>query len=273
MNFRIFLHVGVCVCAGLMLASTAQSAVTLPFGDTFLNGTLDFQYASSGAARIEPVLYVDSNENFGPGALATVYVPPGNVNAGTGLEFDYSFSGEGSSTLEVVYTVTNHTGLAWTGLRFFADVSGDTFDTLLEIPKVNSGVPAAGDPDNWGVDDFFSGDLFFTDILTNANLDGTDHCGGLACEAEGALQWNLATLNNAQTWMITVLLSDNGAINSNLSLQFELADAFGTALSPLETLSISGQAAVVPLPGGLILLLSVLPALGFARRKSWLARL
>ena len=56
-------------CATLLACATgaAHAAVTLPSGDAFLDGTLEFFYADNGSARIDPALYVDSNELFAPG--------------------------------------------------------------------------------------------------------------------------------------------------------------------------------------------------------------
>lgn len=255
------------VCLLLALPATSQATVTLPFGDLFLNGTLDFRYATDGSARIDPVLYVDSNENFGAGALASVFAPPDTVAAATGLEYGYSFSGAGSGALDIAYTIGNQTGIAWTGLRFFVDVSGDTFDDLLELPTIETGPGDAGDATGWGVDDFISGDLFLTDILSSAELDGENHCAGIACMAEGGLQWNLDTLPDGQTWLIRVRLSDDGSALGKVALRMQLADAVGAALDG-QQLSVSGQAVVVPLPGGLMLLLGALPLLAAGGRRS-----
>ena len=251
-------------CATLLACATgaAHAAVTLPSGDAFLDGTLEFLYADSGSARIDPALYVDSNELFAPGALAEVYATPVGAEFATGLVFDYSFSGAGTDTLTVVYGITNQTGLNWTGLRFLADVSGDPFDGLLELASVRGAPLTAADPAAWGIDDFDTGNLYINDILGAGQLDNSDGCGGVACPAEGALQWNLDQLADGQRWVITVQLSDAGLVGSQRWIEFALDDGGPTG----EVLSFSGQAMVVPLPAAAWLLLGGVPLLAARRR-------
>jgi hypothetical protein len=256
---------GLVACAAMSFLSPAQAAVTLPSGDTFLNGTLEFSWASNGSARIDPALYVGGDENF-PTGLDTVYLPPGNVTAGTGLQFDYSIAGMGTDQFSINYRIMNDTGKDWHNLRFIADVSGDPFDPLKEIPSVNWPAAVPGDPDNSGVDDFFAGDLFVVDILNDGDLDGIDHCGGVACEAEGALQWNLAILSDGAFWNIDILLSDAGASLSDRWIAFDLADAAGVVLAPAETLMFSGTATTVPVPASVFLVGGALPLVGLFRR-------
>jgi hypothetical protein len=256
------------LAAGLLLMpALAAAAVSLPSGDPFLNGTLDLAYRSSGAVRLDPVLYVDSNENFAPGALATVYAPIDTVEAATGLDFGYSVSGVGSGTVAVSYTVTNTTGLDWTGLRFFAVVAGDPFDALLEIAGQGGSALDDRDPARWGIDDFQAGDLFLNDVLTAATLDATNHCGATACAAEAGLEWHLDTLPDGMTWLVRVLLSEEGVTLGNVALSLTLADAAGDPLVPFETLHVSGTATLVPLPGGLALLAAPVSLLLTMRRR------
>lgn len=260
MKSPLKIRAAVCACLLVGLPATTQATMTLPFGDIFLNGTLDFRYATDGAARIDPVLYVDSNETFGPGALATVFAPPDTVTGATGLDYSYSFTGAGTGALEMTYAIGNQTGITWTGLRFFVDVSGDPFDDLLEIPVIEVGTTDSGDPVGWGADDFVAGDLFLNDILSAAKLDGENHCAGAACAAEGGLQWDLDALPNGQTWLVRVRLSDDGSTLGKVVLRMQLANGLGTALDG-QVLSVSGSAVVVPLPGALLLMLGALSTL------------
>ena len=160
----------------------------------------------------------------------------------------------------MTYAIGNQTGITWTGLRFFVDVSGDPFDDLLEIPVIEVGITDSGDPVGWGADDFVAGDLFLTDILSAAKLDGENHCAGAACAAEGGLQWDLDALPNGQTWLVRVRLSDDGSTLGKVALRMQLANGLGTALDG-QVLSVSGSAVVVPLPGALLLMLGALSLL------------
>ena len=253
-------------CAALLtcVMSVPQAAVTLPSGDSFQDGTLEFLYAANGSARIDPALYVDSNELFGPGALGEVYATPTGAEFATGLVFDYAFSGIGTDTMTITYGITNETGLTWTGLRFLADVSGDPFDSLLELASVRGAPLTPADPVAWGIDDFDTGNLYINDILGAGQLDNSDGCGGVACAAEGALQWNLEQLADGQRWVITVQLSDAGLVGSQRWLEFALDDGGPTG----EVLSFSGQAVVVPLPAAAWLLLGGMPLLTVRRRAA-----
>lgn len=266
---RIRAALGTCLLLGL--PAMTQATMTLPFGDIFFNGTLDFNYAADGAARIDPVLYVDSNETFGPGAFATVFAPPDTVTGATGLDYAYSFTGAGTGALDMTYEIGNQTGLTWTGLRFFVAVSGDPFDTLLELPTIETGSTDSGDPAGWGADDFNTGDLFLTDILNAAELDGENHCAGAACAAEGGLQWNLDALPSGKTWLVRVRLSDDESTLGKVALRMQLADGLGAALDG-QLLSVSGQAVVVPVPGALLLMFGALSTLVVSNRRSGRAR-
>jgi len=257
-----FLMTGACAALLVCMTSAAQSAVTLPSGDSLQDGTFEFLYGEQGSARIDPALYVDSNELFGPGALAEVYATPVGAEFATGLAFDYAYSGVGTDTMTIVYGITNATGLTWTGLRFLADVSGNPFDGLLELASVRGAPLTTADPAAWGIDDFATGNLYINDILGAGQLDNSDGCGGVACAAEGALQWNLDQLADGQRWVITVQLSEAGLVGSQRWLEFALDDGGPTG----EVLSFSGQATVVPLPAAAWLLLSAVPLLAVRRR-------
>lgn len=191
------------------LGTSAQAAVVLPTGDTFLNGTFEFTWASNGAARIDPALYVGGNAAF-PSGRDQTFVPPDGIIASTGLAFDYLVGGFGTGTVRITYRVAKHTDTSWHNLRFSGDVSGDTFDAHKEFVAALGAAGGAGEATRFGIADFFTGDLLSSDVLNNGQLDDSDHCQG-ACEAEGALQWQLDVLGQGETWQIDVLLSDIGA--------------------------------------------------------------
>lgn len=249
----------------LVFGSAVQAALTLPGGDNFQNGTFEFGWGEQGSARIDPALYVGGNTDF-PTGLDTVFLPAGDVSGNTGLTFDYDISGLGTGTIAITYSILNNTATDWHNLRFIGDVSGDTFDTRMEHAAVVGAGGGADDPVRFGIDDFFAGDLFLNDILNQGQLDGVDHCAG-PCEAEGALQWDLAQLGQGQTWVIAILLSDSGEMNSERAIAFTLTDAGGIVLDPAQVLSFSGAATVVPLPASQLLLASATLALALWRRR------
>ena len=241
------------VLGGLMWAvsGAANAAIVLPNGDNFLNGTIEFKWASNGSARIDPALYIGGNADF-PTGLDTVFLPPANVAAGTGIDFGYSISGLGTGTARITYRISNNTGTEWRNLRFIGDVSGDIFDTQMELASVKGAGGGAGDPARFGIDDFIQGNLFLDDVLNKGELDNANHCLG-ACESEGALQWNLDALGQGKVWKIDVLLSELGVVQSQRWLEFELTDAGGAVLDPRQMLTYSGTATVVPLPPSLLM--------------------
>lgn len=242
----------------------AHAAIMLPNGDNFLNGTVEFTWGSNGSARIDPALYVGGNTDF-PTGLDTVFLPPSGVAASTGLDFSYSIGGLGTDNAHITYRIANNTSTAWTNLRFIGDVSGDTFDTQMELASAQGAGGGAGDPARFGIDDFINGDLFLNDVLNTGELDNANHCLG-ACQSEGALQWNLDALGQGKVWEIDVLLSELGAIQSQRWLEFALTDAGGTVLDPAQVLTYSGTAVVVPLPPSLLVFSAALLALGLTPR-------
>lgn len=244
-------------CLVAAFAPAAPGALILPGGDNFLNGSFEFEWGIYGAARIDPALYVGGNAAF-PTGLDEMFLPPEGVAAATGLVFDYHYSGDGTGALQIVYQIANTTGTTWHDLRFIGDVSGDPFDSFAEVVGVMGPGGGTGDPHRYGIDDYYLGDLFTSDILNDGNLDNADLCGAAPCDAEAALQWNLATLADGQIWEIAITLSDLGMQTSQRWIEFDLVG---------DTLTFSGTATVVPLPASLFLLGGALAMLGWARRS------
>lgn len=247
----------------MISSSAAQAAIQLPGGDLFANGTFEFTWGSSGSTRIDPALYVGGNAAF-PSGFDQTFVPPDNVTAATGLGYGYSISDLGTDTARITYRITNNTDTSWHNLRFIGDVSGDTFDTQMEIVNAAGATGTPGEASRFGVDDFFTGDLFLNDVVTLGQLDNANHCAS-ACQAEGALQWDLDVLGQGKVWEIGVSLSQAGVKQSERLLEFTLTDFNGDALNPAQVLTYSGTATVVPVPGSLLLFSAGLAGLAALR--------
>lgn len=247
---------GLAAAAGLTVAAAlpARAGVMLPVGDIDLTGFLDFVFAKSGVGFLDPSYYIGGPSDA-PTGLDTWFSPPTAVGA-TGLTYEYGIAGEGTGTMVVTYRLTNTTAQTWANLRFFADVAL----TGSYVPGVHWPAPGPGDPDQFGVDDFFSGNLF--DDISNANqLDGTNQCGVGPCEEEAALQWNLASLAPGLIWEVQVGLSDDGTVLGSRHLTAAVAS------DEAQVLTLSGTAQVVPLPPSALLLASGLAGLAGAARK------
>lgn len=231
-----------------LAAGPAAAAVTFETGDDFyLSGKFDLNYADAGFAGVEPAVYVGGNEEFGPSFLDTLFLPLDDIET-TGLIFDYTASGAGSAQFLATYRISNTTGQAWRNLRFFADVFADPGEDTLHDASAVFGAKAPGDPDHFGIDDVETGDLFTTDIQGDSQLDNTDQCGAGTCKAEVALQWDLDTLPDGQSWVIQVLFADDGTRISERYLSVRLTDAGGVVLDPAQVLTVSGKASLTPVP-------------------------
>jgi hypothetical protein len=247
--------ISVVALLGIFLVPVARAAVTLPGGDTLLNGGFDeINYGDTGLAYVTPFLYT--------GDLAVTESPSDTANT-TDLTYGYSFSGLGSPLTTIRYTIGNTGPATFSDLRFIVDVqpdgSGSFNDQRVIVPNPWAAA-AAGDPDQYQVADFISDDLS-GDIVLNNGLDGSDTCGG-NCDVEFALQWNLAQILPGEIWNIVVGLSDDGQSLSSRYLQAVSVDTLNTELT------FSGQASVVPLPASFVFMASALAGLfGFSRRK------
>ena len=233
----------------------AHSAVTLPGGDTLLNGGFDeINYGATGLAYVTPFLYT--------GDLAVTESPVDTATT-TSLSYDYSVTGLGSSLTTIRYTIGNAGPATFSDLRFIVDVqpdgSGSFNDQRVIVPNPWAAA-TAGDPDQYQVADFFTDNLS-SDLVFNNGLNGSDTCGG-NCDVEFALQWNLAQILPGEIWSIVVGLSDDAQCLSSRYLQAVSVDTPNTALT------FSGQASVVPLPASFVFMASALAGLfGFSRRR------
>ena len=234
-------------------AGSALGAVTLPGGDLWLNGDFDeINYGVTGLAYVKPFIFV--------GELAATD-KPSDVDAVTNLDYGYQFSGLGTSMLTVTYLITNNDAAAFSDLRFMVDVQADGSDSWNDVATVVWPAQGTGGPDHYQVEDWFLVDLP-TEIIANNGLNDTDACGGLTCDVDFGLQWNLASIAPGQTWQIVVGLSDDGSTLSNRFLQATSADTMNTELT------FSGNASVIPLPAAAWLFGSgLLGLVVVARRK------
>ena len=233
-------------------AGSALGAMTLPGGDLWLNGDFDeINYGLTGLAYVKPFLFV--------GDLAATD-KPSNVAAVTNLDYGYQFSGLGTPMLTVTYSITNNDAAAFNDLRFMVDVQADGSGSFNDTPTVVWPAQGMGGPDHYQVEDWFSVDLP-TEIIANNGLNDIDACGGLVCDVDFGLQWNLASIAPGQTWQIVIGLSDNGSTLSNRFLQATSWDTTSTELT------FSGNASVIPLPAAAWLFGSGLLGLVVAARR------
>lgn len=225
-------------------ALSAQAAVTMPGGDIFLTGELDdIKYGSAGNVDGAALLYISQ--------LGGTLKPNDQVQGVPELSYSYSISGLGTNLLTAEYRIANAGSSikTWTDLRFafLAQPDGDPVNFIDSVTET-WGAKQVGDPDkrqsqSW--DGTAEGSLI--DIWRKANggpgADGAAVAVGCTagCDAELGLQWNLATLNPGDTFVIRVGLSDNG---QHLSSRYFTTTGAGFN----ESLTLSGVASVVSVP-------------------------
>lgn len=240
-----------------MHAGPAAAVVTLPGGDTLLDGSFDqVHYGATGLAYVSPLLYV--------GDLASTTDPHSHALV-TNLAYGYATNGLGTPRLAITYSITNEDPAAFTDLRFILDVQADGSESFVDSVEVVWGAAGAGDPDHFQVVDFSvpGGDLKQAAIATDA-LDDTNACAA-PCDVDFGLQWSLASLAAGESWIITVGLADDGSALSGRMLRARSADTLDTELT------LSGVAQVVPEPGSAALLLvglGILRAAAATRARS-----
>lgn len=238
----------------LLPAKPVLSAMTLPGGDFF--GTGEFQeigYGQTGLAYVTPLLYV--------GNLAETSSPSG-VGAVTNLDYSYQVAGLGSPLLTLTYRIVNHDPGTFNDLRFMVDVQADGSSSYSDTTFLGWNAKNPGDPDKYQIASASPAPVLLGNIVAANGLNNSDVCAGGPCDADFALQWNLASIAPGKTWQITVGLADDGSTLSNRYLRATSVDTLNTSIT------FSGNAAVVPVPSALILLGSALGALGAARRRS-----
>ncbi len=248
-----WLRLAVTVFALVSWPGAARATLELPGGDSLLNGAFDdVRYGDTGASYVTPLLYLgDFGATDAPSAHADV----------TDLTYQYSTVGLGTSALFLVYEIENLGIDSFIDLRFMLNVQADGSNSFLDFVTVTFGGGLVGDPDAFQVGDF-SVDPLGSVLAANDGADGSNACGAPACDADLALQWNLATLDPGGIWRIEVLLADDGSAHSSRFLQATSADSANTALT------LSGLARVVPEPATLLLFGLGLAALGARRARA-----
>ena len=233
--------------------ASATALLSLPGGDTLLNGSFDeIGYGATGTAYVTPLLYV--------GELSSTE-PPESIDTVTDLSHEYLVDGLGTSLMLIRYSIRNDGVLPFTDLRFLVDVQADGSSAFTDLVDVVFGAAVVGDPDGFQVGDFGVLPLT-TALVSNDGTDGSNACGAAVCDADLALEWDLPVLNPGFTWEITVGLSDDGTAISTRYLRATSAETADTSLV------FSGAARIVPEPTTVLLVALGLVALGGAGRRA-----
>jgi hypothetical protein len=220
------------------VASPARATLLLPGGDTLLNGGFDdVGYGATGNAFVTPLLFV--------GELGATS-PPDDVDAVTDLVHDYVVDGLGSSLMTITYSIRNDGPDPFTDLRFLVNVQPDGSPSFSDTVDVTFGAPAQGEPDAFQVGDF-GVDPLSALLGTQNQADGSNACGALPCDADLALEWDLAQLDPGWIWQIQVALSDDDEAISARFLRATSADTADTSLT------FSGLARAIPEPSTALL--------------------
>jgi hypothetical protein len=248
-----------------VLGAALAAACFIPAGGAFAAisigtdlGGGSFQnvgYGATGvASQVSPFLYVKE--------LASTQAPPTQVS-GTALTYNATFSGAGSSALEIVYTLQNTGGSAFTDLRFMVNAQADGSGSFNDTATEAWGAAIAGDPDKRQIQSIldFPNDTLATLIpVNNGVTEGPNPCVA-ACDVDLGLQWNRATLGAGETWTIRVKLVDDPAlVIGGRYLTATSADTAGTAL-------VFGNPTLVPEPQTYALVLAGLGLISWLRMR------
>lgn len=248
--------------AALALAAGHAGPALAAFGvtDIWLDGSFtDIAYGNGGAAFITPFLY---SSDLGSTQAAGTQV------LGAGIDYSYSFSGNGTSQLDLAYSFTNvrePTALfpSVTDARFILSVlaMGDALQFFpTDLASQSWPAKAAGDPDKRQIQDLNAGALNNLIVTNNGLVDGANNCGA-GCIATLGLEWDLALLAPGETWDIHVrLLDDATFVTGGRYLRADSLDIPGNLLL------VGNPTLVIPEPHTYALLLAGLALLGLRRR-------
>lgn len=255
--------------AALALAGVAaQAVVSAP--DTDL-GNGDFNYIHYGAAQDGAVFQINALFYAGDG-LETQQIKQ-RVFTLPDFKFDANGvgpTGAGTALSEYDYRITNVGAVAHNDLHFMAVLGVDgNPDTLKESVAETWGAEQAGDPVKREVSDW-DGTVehaLNSLVVTRAAAGLIDGGVPAACQAPSvcdtfvALQWNVATLNPGDSFLVRLGLSDNGQHLSSryLTISADPTNGINNALTVSGTVAVTPA---VPEPGSVALLLAGLGVIG-----------
>jgi hypothetical protein len=250
----------------------ANFIVSGPFGPNGEGGSVNGQgiaFGSTGSGsifEIDAFVNVQGQDLHAPGDFGTSR----RLSAGAPAGFGYSFSSTVTGPqLILTYQFVNQTGSALPGFQFFSFVDPDINNFDQNYGTV-AGAPGPGIPDpnphTFQIDEpgFGGGGTIYNNLRFGA-LDNTNHTSPASPQDVAmALGFSLGTLYPNYVATIQVVLSDDGSSVGSLALTQHDA-----SVPPApDTLTMSGQAMVVPEPGSLTLLAfgGLASATGWRRR-------
>jgi hypothetical protein len=224
---------------------------------SFINS--DITYGNgTGQAFVTPLLFTSDFGNTKPAAQQVV---------GAGINYSYSFTGSGSSVVELDYTFTNvrKPGDLFpdvNGMRFMLDTTafGSAALTTTDKASQNWPTPSPGDPDKRQIQDLNQGALNTILVSNNAVTDNAHNCALAGCTTDFGLEWDFAKLTPGESWTIRVSLVDNpNLVTGGRYLRADSVDVVGNSL-------IVGAPNLVPEPSSFLTLLTGLALLALSAR-------
>jgi hypothetical protein len=255
------------LAVSLFPAGGALAAINV--GTNLGNGALlDLDYGATGnVTQVTPLLFFSEVAGTQPPQAAIGGIP--------WLSFNAAVSGEGTSVLDMTFTLSNTSagGDVATDLRFMviAQPDGDgqlgLAASFLDSVSESWGAPIAGDPNARQVIPLLfdlSNSMVGSAAAANGLANGPPPaaCAGIAvCDAELGLQWNLASLGAGQTWTVNAKLVDDPSLV--IGGRYLLATSADTA----DTALFFGNVHVIPEPQTYAMLLAGLGLLAFLRMR------